>query len=185
MILEMRNICKDYPMGKTVTRVLRDVSLDVAEGEYLAIMGPSGSGKTTLMNIIGCLDEPTSGSYLLCGQDITACTNLQLAQVRNQELGFVFQSFHLLPRLTALDNVALPLLYGGVKKAERRERARSALEMVGLNEFGRKYPGQLSGGMQQRVGIARALAIKPEILLMDEPFSALDEFTTASGLSVF
>ena len=118
MILEMRNICKDYPMGKTVTRVLRDVSLDVAEGEYLAIMGPSGSGKTTLMNIIGCLDEPTSGSYLLCGQDITACTDLQLAQVRNQELGFVFQSFHLLPRLTALDNVALPLLYGGGKKAE-------------------------------------------------------------------
>ena len=106
MILEMRNICKDYPMGKTVTRVLRDVSLNVAEGEYLAIMGPSGSGKTTLMNIIGCLDEPTSGSYLLCGQDITACTDLQLAQVRNRELGFVFQSFHLLPRLTALDNVA-------------------------------------------------------------------------------
>lgn len=123
MILEMRNICKDYPMGKTVTRVLRDVSLNVSEGEYLAIMGPSGSGKTTLMNIIGCLDEPTSGSYLLCGQDITACTDLQLAQVRNRELGFVFQSFHLLPRLTALDNVALPLLYGGVKKAERRERA--------------------------------------------------------------
>ena len=120
MILEMRNICKDYPMGKTVTRVLRDVSLNVSEGEYLAIMGPSGSGKTTLMNIIGCLDEPTSGSYLLCGQDITACTDLQLAQVRNRELGFVFQSFHLLPRLTALDNVALPLLYGGVKKAERR-----------------------------------------------------------------
>ena len=116
MILEMRNICKDYPMGKTVTRVLRDVSLNVSEGEYLAIMGPSGSGKTTLMNIIGCLDEPTSGSYLLCGQDITACTDLQLAQVRNRELGFVFQSFHLLPRLTALDNVALPLLYGGVKK---------------------------------------------------------------------
>ena len=110
MILEMRNICKDYPMGKTVTRVLRDVSLNVSEGEYLAIMGPSGSGKTTLMNIIGCLDEPTSGSYLLCGQDITACTDLQLAQVRNRELGFVFQSFHLLPRLTALDNVALPLL---------------------------------------------------------------------------
>ena len=134
MILEMRNICKDYPMGKTVTRVLRDVSLNVSEGEYLAIMGPSGSGKTTLMNIIGCLDEPTSGSYLLCGQDITACTDLQLAQVRNRELGFVFQSFHLLPRLTALDNVALPLLYGGVKKAERRERARAALEMVGLGD---------------------------------------------------
>ena len=156
MILEMRNICKDYPMGKTVTRVLRDVSLDVAEGEYLAIMGPSGSGKTTLMNIIGCLDEPTSGSYLLCGQDITACTNLQLAQVRNQELGFVFQSFHLLPRLTALDNVALPLLYGGVKKAERRERARSALEMVGLGDRIDHRPDQLSGGQRQRVAIARA-----------------------------
>ena len=146
MILEMRNICKDYPMGKTVTRVLRDVSLNVSEGEYLAIMGPSGSGKTTLMNIIGCLDEPTSGSYLLCGQDITACTDLQLAQVRNQELGFVFQSFHLLPRLTALDNVALPLLYGGVKKAERRERARAALEMVGLGDRIDHRPDQLSGG---------------------------------------
>ena len=146
MILEMRNICKDYPMGKTVTRVLRDVSLNVSEGEYLAIMGPSGSGKTTLMNIIGCLDEPTSGSYLLCGQDITACTDLQLAQVRNRELGFVFQSFHLLPRLTALDNVALPLLYGGVKKAERRERARAALEMVGLGDRIDHRPDQLSGG---------------------------------------
>ena len=161
MILEMRNICKDYPMGKTVTRVLRDVSLDVAEGEYLAIMGPSGSGKTTLMNIIGCLDEPTSGSYLLCGQDITACTDLQLAQVRNQELGFVFQSFHLLPRLTALDNVALPLLYGGVKKAERRERARAALEMVGLGDRIDHRPDQLSGGQCQRVAIARAMVGGP------------------------
>ena len=174
MILEMRNICKDYPMGKTVTRVLRDVSLNVSEGEYLAIMGPSGSGKTTLMNIIGCLDEPTSGSYLLCGQDITACTDLQLAQVRNQELGFVFQSFHLLPRLTALDNVALPLLYGGVKKAERRERARAALEMVGLGDRIDHRPDQLSGGQQQRVAIARALATQPKVLLCDEATSALD-----------
>ena len=184
MILEMRNICKDYPMGKTVTRVLRDVSLDVAEGEYLAIMGPSGSGKTTLMNIIGCLDEPTSGSYLLCGQDITACTNLQLAQVRNQELGFVFQSFHLLPRLTALDNVALPLLYGGVKKAERRERARSALEMVGLGDRIDHRPDQLSGGQCQRVAIARALAMEPEVLLFDEPTSALDPQMVGEVLEV-
>ena len=174
MILEMRNICKDYPMGKTVTRVLRDVSLNVSEGEYLAIMGPSGSGKTTLMNIIGCLDEPTSGSYLLCGQDITACTDLQLAQVRNRELGFVFQSFHLLPRLTALDNVALPLLYGGVKKAERRERARAALEMVGLGDRIDHRPDQLSGGQCQRVAIARALVKRPDILLLDEPLSNLD-----------
>ena len=181
MILEMRNICKDYPMGKTVTRVLRDVSLDVAEGEYLAIMGPSGSGKTTLMNIIGCLDEPTSGSYLLCGQDITACTDLQLAQVRNQELGFVFQSFHLLPRLTALDNVALPLLYGGVKKAERRERARAALEMVGLGDRIDHRPDQLSGGQCQRVAIARAMVGGPELLLADEPTGALD---TAAGYQI-
>ena len=122
MILEMRDICKDYPMGKSVAHILKNVNLDVEEGEYLAIMGPSGSGKTTLMNIIGCLDEPTSGSYLLGGRDITQCTNKQLAEVRNKELGFVFQSFNLLPKLTALENVALPLLYGGVKKAERLER---------------------------------------------------------------
>ena len=185
MILEMRNICKDYPMGKTVTRVLRDVSLDVAEGEYLAIMGPSGSGKTTLMNIIGCLDEPTSGSYLLCGQDITACTDLQLAQVRNQELGFVFQSFHLLPRLTALDNVALPLLYGGVKKAERRERARAALEMVGLGDRIDHRPDQLSGGQCQRVAIARAMVGGPKLLLADEPTGALDEETGGKILRIF
>ena len=175
MILEMRNICKDYPMGKTVTRVLRDVSLNVSEGEYLAIMGPSGSGKTTLMNIIGCLDEPTSGSYLLCGQDITACTDLQLAQVRNRELGFVFQSFHLLPRLTALDNVALPLLYGGVKKAERRERARAALEMVGLGDRIDHRPDQLSGGQCQRLVIAPALLRSDSaVYIFDEAASNID-----------
>ena len=185
MILEMRNICKDYPMGKTVTRVLRDVSLNVSEGEYLAIMGPSGSGKTTLMNIIGCLDEPTSGSYLLCGQDITACTDLQLAQVRNRELGFVFQSFHLLPRLTALDNVALPLLYGGVKKAERRERARAALEMVGLGDRIDHRPDQLSGGQCQRVAIARAMVGGPKLLLADEPTGALDSASSADLLQMF
>ena len=117
MILEMRDICKDYPMGKSVNHILKHIDLDVEEGEYLAIMGPSGSGKTTLMNLIGCLDVPTSGSYLLSGQDITKCTPKQLAEVRNKQLGFVFQSFNLLPKLTALDNVALPLLYGGVKKA--------------------------------------------------------------------
>ena len=197
MILEMRNICKDYPMGKTVTRVLRDVSLNVSEGEYLAIMGPSGSGKTTLMNIIGCLDEPTSGSYLLCGQDITACTDLQLAQVRNQELGFVFQSFHLLPRLTALDNVALPLLYGGVKKAERRERARAALEMVGLGDRIDHRPDQLSGGQCQRVAIARVnnrtvltghpmmMDLSPKLLLADEPTGALDSASGAQVMELF
>ena len=134
MILEMRDICKDYPMGKSVAHILKNVNLDVEEGEYLAIMGPSGSGKTTLMNLIGCLDVPTSGSYLLGGRDVTTCNNKQLAEVRNKELGFVFQSFNLLPKLTALENVALPLLYGGVKKAERLERARAALETVGLSD---------------------------------------------------
>ena len=125
MILSMKDICKDYPMGKSMLRVLKNVNLQVEEGEYLAIMGPSGSGKTTLMNLIGCLDVPTSGSYLLGERDITRCTDNQLADVRNKEIGFVFQSFNLLPKLTALDNVALPLLYGGVRKSERRERARS------------------------------------------------------------
>ncbi len=169
MILQMRDICKDYPMGKTVTRVLKNVSLDVSEGDYLAIMGPSGSGKTTLMNLIGCLDVPTSGSYLLGEREITKCSGKELAVVRNKEIGFVFQSFHLLPKLTALDNVALPLLYGGVKKEERRERARAALETVGLADRLDHRPDQLSGGQCQRVAIARAIVGKPRLLLADEP----------------
>ena len=173
MILEMRDICKDYPMGKSVNHILKNVSLDVEEGEYLAIMGPSGSGKTTLMNLIGCLDVPTSGSYLLGGRDITQCTNKQL--------GFVFQSFNLLPKLTALENVALPLLYGGVKKAERLERAREALETVGLADRVDHRPDQLSGGQCQRVAIARAIVGKPQLLLADEPTGALD---SASGTQV-
>ena len=146
MILEMHDICKDYPMGKSVNHILKHIDLEVEEGEYLAIMGPSGSGKTTLMNLIGCLDVPTSGSYLLNGQDITKCSPKQLAEVRNKELGFVFQSFNLLPKLTAVENVALPLLYGGVKKAERLERARQALETVGLSDRVDHRPDQLSGG---------------------------------------
>ena len=181
MILEMRDICKDYPMGKSVNHILKNVSLDVEEGEYLAIMGPSGSGKTTLMNLIGCLDVPTSGSYLLSGQDITKCTPKQLAEVRNKQLGFVFQSFNLLPKLTALENVALPLLYGGVKKAERLERAREALETVGLADRVDHRPDQLSGGQCQRVAIARAIVGKPQLLLADEPTGALD---SASGTQV-
>lgn len=185
MILQMRDICKDYPMGKTVTRVLRDVSLDVSEGEYLAIMGPSGSGKTTLMNLIGCLDVPTSGSYLLGEREITKCTNKELADVRNREIGFVFQSFHLLPKLTALDNVALPLLYGGVKKEERRERARAALETVGLADRIDHRPDQLSGGQCQRVAIARAIVGKPRLLLADEPTGALDSASGAQVMELF
>ena len=185
MILEMRDICKDYPMGKTVTRVLKNVDLDVAEEDYLAIMGPSGSGKTTLMNLIGCLDVPTSGSYLLGGREITKCSGKELAEVRNKEIGFVFQSFHLLPKLTALDNVALPLLYGGVKKEERRERARAALETVGLSDRVDHRPDQLSGGQCQRVAIARAIVGKPRLLLADEPTGALDSASGAQVMELF
>ena len=185
MILEMRDICKDYPMGKSVNHILKHIDLDVEEGEYLAIMGPSGSGKTTLMNLIGCLDVPTSGSYLLSGQDITKCTPKQLAVVRNKQLGFVFQSFNLLPKLTALDNVALPLLYGGVKKAERLERARAALETVGLSDRVDHRPDQLSGGQCQRVAIARAIVGKPQLLLADEPTGALDSASGAQVMELF
>ena len=185
MILQMRDICKDYPMGKTVTRVLKNVSLDVNEGDYLAIMGPSGSGKTTLMNLIGCLDVPTSGSYLLGEREITKCSGKELAEVRNKEIGFVFQSFHLLPKLTALDNVALPLLYGGVKKEERRERARAALETVGLADRIDHRPDQLSGGQCQRVAIARAIVGKPRLLLADEPTGALDSASGAQVMELF
>ena len=185
MILEMRDICKDYPMGKSVNHILKNINLDVEEGEYLAIMGPSGSGKTTLMNLIGCLDVPTSGSYLLGGRDITQCTNKQLAEVRNKELGFVFQSFNLLPKLTALDNVALPLLYGGVKKAERLERARAALDTVGLSDRVDHRPDQLSGGQCQRVAIARAIVGDPKLLLADEPTGALDSGSTDELLRLF
>ena len=185
MILQMRDICKDYPMGKTVTHVLKNVDLDVSEGDYLAIMGPSGSGKTTLMNLIGCLDVPTSGSYLLGEREITKCSGKELAEVRNKEIGFVFQSFHLLPKLTALDNVALPLLYGGVKKAERQERARAALETVGLADRLDHRPDQLSGGQCQRVAIARAMVGGPKLLLADEPTGALDSASGAQVMELF
>ena len=185
MFLEMRDICKDYPMGQSVAHLLKNVNLDVEEGEYLAIMGPSGSGKTTLMNLIGCLDVPTSGSYLLGGRDVTTCNNKQLAEVRNKELGFVFQSFNLLPKLTALENVALPLLYGGVKKAERLARARAALATVGLSDRVDHRPDQLSGGQCQRVAIARAIVGKPKLLLADEPTGALDSASGAAVMELF
>lgn len=185
MILEMHDICKDYPMGKSLTRVLKNVDLTVAEGDYLAIMGPSGSGKTTLMNLIGCLDVPTSGTYLLGGRDVTACNHKELAEVRNREIGFVFQSFHLLPKLTAIENVALPLLYGGMKKAERLERARAALETVGLSDRVDHRPDQLSGGQCQRVAIARAIVGQPRLLLADEPTGALDSASGAAVMELF
>ena len=181
MLLEMRDICKDYPQGKEVVPVLRNIDLAIDNGDYLAVMGPSGSGKTTLMNIIGCLDVPTSGTYLLEGEDISQAGDNRLADIRNALLGFVFQSFNLLPKLTALDNVALPLLYAGVSKRERSQRAQEALEAVGLSDRMTFFPTQLSGGQQQRVAIARAMINRPRLLLADEPTGALD---TASGEQV-
>ncbi len=181
MLLEMTDICKDYPQGKDVVPVLKHVDLTLDDGDYLAIMGPSGSGKTTLMNLIGCLDVPTSGTYRLAGEDIAQAKDDRLADIRNQALGFVFQSFNLLPKLNARDNVALPLLYAGVNKRERSRRAEEALERVGLADRMGFFPAQLSGGQQQRVAIARAMINNPRLLLADEPTGALD---TASGEQV-
>lgn len=185
MILEMHEICKEYPMGKETTQILKNIELTVMEGDYLAIMGPSGSGKTTLMNLIGCLDVPTSGSYILGETDITKCSDNQLADIRNRDIGFVFQSFHLLPKLTAVDNVALPLLYAGVKKAERRKLAKEALTLVGLAERLNYYPDQMSGGQCQRVAIARAIVTKPRLLLADEPTGALDSANGEQIMELF
>ena len=174
MILKMKNICKDYQQGKEPVRVLKDVCLEVEQGEYIAIMGPSGSGKTTLMNIIGCLDVPTSGEYILNGKPLKDLGDDALADIRNKYIGFVFQSFYLLPKMDALDNVALPLLYAGVGLKERRARAAEALKAVGLEERMHFLPNQLSGGQCQRVAIARAMVGKPALLLADEPTGALD-----------
>ena len=181
MLLEMKEICKDYPQGRGLVRVLKNIDLSIEQGDYLAIMGPSGSGKTTLMNLIGCLDVPTSGVYFLDGEDVSRAGDNRLADIRNSTLGFVFQSFNLLPRLTARDNVALPLLYAGTGKAERRRLAEEALRQVGLSDRMLFYPTQLSGGQQQRVAIARAMINRPKLLLADEPTGALD---TAAGEQV-
>ena len=181
MIVQLENVCKDYYQGKEPVHVLHDISMSVEQGEYIAIMGPSGSGKTTLMNVLGCLDVPTSGTYMLEGQDIGSMSDDALADVRNQSIGFVFQNFHLLPKMTALDNVALPLLYRGVSLKDRRTRAEAALKLMGLGERMDFYPNQLSGGQQQRVAIARAIVGNPRLLLADEPTGALD---TASGVQI-
>ena len=173
-ILKLTDICKDYIQGKEPVRVLKNVSMTVEQGDYLAIMGPSGSGKTTLMNLIGCLDVPTSGSYELDGRNLKDLSDDDLADIRNKYIGFVFQSFHLLPKMNALDNVALPLLYAGVPLKERRERAAEALKAVGLEERMNFFPNQMSGGQCQRVAIARAMVGKPALLLADEPTGALD-----------
>ena len=185
MILKLEHIYKDYIQGKLTVPVLKDVSLHVEEGEYVAIMGPSGSGKSTLMNIVGCLDRPTSGTYELAGEDVLSLNENKLADVRLNQIGFVFQNFQLLPRMTALDNVALPLVYAGVRKKARRERAREALIRVGLEERVSFTPTQLSGGQKQRVAIARAMVNKPKILLADEPTGALDSRSSAQVMDLF
>lgn len=185
MILNLQNIFKDYQQDKLVVPVLKDVSLQVEEGEYVAIMGPSGSGKTTLMNIIGCLDKPTSGTYELAGEDVLKYKDKEMSDLRLRRIGFVFQSFHLLPRQSALENVALPLSYAGIKKKERKELAAAALERVGLGERVNFKPTQLSGGQKQRVAIARAMVNSPKILLADEPTGALDSKSGQQIMELF
>lgn len=185
MILELDGIYKDYMQGKMVVPVLKDIHLTVEEGDYVAIMGPSGSGKTTLMNLIGCLDVPTRGIYRLLGKDVSRAGEKQMAQIRNRWIGFVFQQFNLLPKLTAVDNVALPLLYAGVGRSERRERAKAALEKVGLGDRLDFRPNQLSGGQCQRVAIARAIVGNPKLLLADEPTGALDSKSGEQVMELF
>lgn len=185
MILSLQNVFKDYQQDKLVVPVLKDICLNVEEGEYVAIMGPSGSGKTTLMNIIGCLDKPTSGSYQLAGEDVLRLKDRDLSDLRLRSIGFVFQSFHLMPRETAAENVALPLSYAGVRKRERKERAVAALERVGLGDRVGFRPTQLSGGQKQRVAIARAMVNNPKILLADEPTGALDSKSGEQIMELF
>ncbi len=185
MILQLEHVFKDYIQGKVPVHVLNDISMEVEEGEYLAIMGPSGSGKTTLMNLLGCLDVPTSGRYVLAGQEIGSLSDDALADIRNQYIGFVFQKFYLLPKMTAVDNVMLPLLYRGVPMKERRARAEEALRMVGLGERIEFYPNQLSGGQCQRVAIARAIVGNPKLLLADEPTGALDTKSGEQVMEIF
>ena len=181
----MRGIVKQYQMGEEVSTVLKGIDLDIEEGEFLSILGPSGSGKSTLMNIIGCLDTPTSGTYTLHGRVIRDLDQKQLARIRSREIGFIFQQFQLLPRLNALKNVELPLVYAGISPRERTRRAKEMLTRVGLKDRMEHFPNQLSGGQQQRVAIARALATNPTLLLADEPTGALDQATGEQVMRLF
>ena len=184
-IIHIENIRKSYIMGRQVLPVLKGISLDIFKNEYVALMGPSGSGKSTLMNILGCLDTPTEGKYILNGNDVSKMEDNQLAEIRNKEIGFVFQQFNLLPRLSALENVALPLVYAGMPKKQRNERAMEVLEKVSLTDRSHHKPNELSGGQSQRVAIARALVNNPSIILADEPTGNLDSKTSFEIMEIF
>ena len=184
-VIEIRNIIRDFQLGQETVHVLKGIDLDIKTGDYVAIMGPSGSGKSTLMNLLGCLDTPTSGSYILNGKDVSQMSDDDLAEIRNTEIGFVFQTFNLLPRTTALDNVALPMVYAGASKSERTKRASEVLTDVGLADRMDHKPNQLSGGQRQRVAVGRALVNKPSIILADEPTGNLDSKTGHEIMALF
>lgn len=184
-VIKIRQITRDFYLGQEVVKVLKGIDLEIEKGEYVAFMGPSGSGKSTLMNILGCLDTPTSGQYILNGKDVSQMSDDELAEIRNKEIGFVFQTFNLLPRTTALDNVALPMIYAGASKAQRKERAEKVLADVGLADRMDHKPNQLSGGQRQRVAVGRALVNNPSIILADEPTGNLDSKTSVEIMNLF
>lgn len=184
-VIKIREITRNFYLGQEVVKVLKGINLDIEKGEYVAFMGPSGSGKSTLMNLLGCLDTPTSGQYILNGNDVSKMSDNDLAEIRNKEIGFVFQTFNLLPRTTALDNVALPMIYAGATKSERNKRASKVLQDVGLGDRMEHKPNQLSGGQRQRVAVGRALVNKPSIILADEPTGNLDSKTSVEIMNLF
>jgi len=185
LVIKIRDIKRDFPLGQEIVKVLKGIDLDIERGEYVALMGPSGSGKSTLMNLLGCLDTPTSGTYELNGNDVSHMSDDELAEIRNKEIGFVFQTFNLLPRTTALENVALPMIYAGATKSERKIRAEEVLTDVGLADRMDHKPNQLSGGQRQRVAVGRALVNKPTIILADEPTGNLDSKTSLEIMNLF